>query len=251
MYHIAVCDDTVDDINNMKKLIMTSDEYNRDMEINVYSSGVDMLEDNQSEPYDLIVLDMQMKGLSGYETAEAVRKYNEEAVIVFMSAVCIPQPEHFEVNPYRYLMKNGDKDKSVSIVADMLAEMKRRSKKKRLEVSADGKAFYIEAKEILYLEKFKRGSNIILSPESVLHCKYDKIITREKLEILEEQLKEEGFARPHNSYLVNLRRIKAVDNMEVLMENGERISITRSRKEIFHHEFSRYFSGKYKRGGKA
>ena len=65
---------------------------------------------------------------------------------------------------------------------------------------------------------------------------------------LAEELYDEGFAIPHSSYLVNLRKIISVSGDSLVMENESIISISRACKEKFHHEFSKYFNKKYRRG---
>ena len=82
-----------------------------------------------------------------------LRRYNTQAVLAFCSSVCMPSPEHFNVQPYRYLLKDYPDKKIQQAVDEMLVEMKRRSRKKRLEVTQDGKAILLEAENILYLEK--------------------------------------------------------------------------------------------------
>lgn len=250
MYHIGICDDRESDLRLLEQLVLTSTEYDDTMQIHLYLSGIEFLEVAEKKSMDLVILDMQMKGLSGYETAAELRKYNKEIVVAFCSAVCMPQPEYFEVQPFRYLMKYETVEKQKQIIQDLLTEMKRCSHKMRLEVSADGKAMLLDAQEILYMEKMKRGTRITLSPESILYDSKMKITVHERLEELEKELHNEGFARPHLSYLVNMKFIKAVDNQELLLINGERISITKSRRENFHHEFSKFFTKKYRRDKK-
>ena len=246
MYHIAICDDTIKDLQWLERLVLSSKAYEDTMEIVTFSSGIDFLEADK-RAVDLLILDMQMKGMDGYETAKELRNYNSQAVLAFCSSVCMPSPEHFEVQPFRYILKGQPQDKVELAIEDLLLEMKRRSKKKRIELSEDGKAIILDAEEILYLSKIKRGSRVVLSADAALYGKVTDLTVREKLEELEWELRGEGFVKPHSSYLVNLKRIKAVDNMELLLENGERISISRSCKEEFHHAFSEFFGRKYRR----
>lgn len=245
MYRIALCDDTERDLNRLEEQILSCREYDNTMEIAKYSSGIDFLESG-NKAVDLLILDMQMNEIDGYETAQEFRRYNSEAVLAFCSAVCMPDAKHFEVQPYRYLLKHEAKKMERSI-EELLKEMKRRGKRKRIEATADGKAIILDAEEILYLAKAKRGTRVQLAQNAVLYASMQNVAVREKLEDLQRELDEEGFARPNFSFLVNLKRVRAVDHMELLMENGERISVSRAYKETFHQAFSRYFYRKYRR----
>lgn len=245
MYHIALCDDTQTDLVMLEEMIRASEEYDDSMEIKTYASGIDFLEMDKSA-VDLLILDMQMNGLDGYETAKELRSYNSEAVLAFCSAVCMPNTKHFEVLPFRYLLKDR-KEEMKQAIDELLREMKRRGSKKRIEATADGKAVVLHADEILYLSKVKRGTKVTLAQDAVLYENMKELIVREKLEELQEELCEEGFARPHSSFLVNLKKIKTVNQTEIRMDDGERISISRSCKEAFHRAFSDYFCRKYRR----
>ena len=60
----------------------------------------------------------------------------------------MPQPEHFEVQPYRYLLKKIDTDKMQKNVSDLLLEMKQRKRNSIVEVVSDGKAYRVYIKDI-------------------------------------------------------------------------------------------------------
>lgn len=204
MYHIVICDDREEDLTRFVDFVKSSKEYDNSMKISTYTSGVDFLEAGK-EAVDLMILDMQMSGLDGYETAKELRAYNSQAVLAFCSSVCMPSPEHFNVQPYRYLLKDYSDEKIMQAVDDLLIEMKRRSQKKRLEITQDGKAILLEAEEILYLAKLKRGTKVVLAADAALYGKVTDLVIREKLEELEKELLPEGFAKPHSSFLVNLK----------------------------------------------
>lgn len=248
MYSIGICDDTQKDLQLLKKYVESSTEYEKDMRVHCFVSGMELLEAAEKQHMDLLILDMQMPGINGFEVAEELRKYNKQTVIAFCSAECVPSPEHFRVQPYRYLMKSEPDEYIQELIRELLLEMKRMAIRKHIEVTADGKAILLDVREILYLEKLKYGTEIVLTPESVLYEEGMELHAREKLNELEKELIEEGFVRPQASYLVNLRCVKAVDKLELILENGERLSITRSMRDQFHHEFSKYFTKKYRRG---
>lgn len=248
MYEIVICDDTESDLIQLKMAIENSSHYDMSsMNIHTFNSGMSFLEDMKGNT-DLLLIDMQMQLMSGFETVVELRKKNQTAVVCFCSAVVTPQTEHFEVSPYRYILKNEGKDKIAKTIDDLLIEMKRRKQQKTLEVVSDGRATLIPVNDILYIEKAKHGCHIIMSSASPIKSEDCKITSREKLSVLEEELKDEGFAVPHSSYLVNIKRITSISNDEIFMEGDQRISVSRSCREGFHHEFSRFFGKKYRRG---
>ena len=86
--------------------------------------------------------------------------FNENAVIAFVSGVVLPEPEHFRVQPYRYLLKSADIDERMRDIGELLLETKRRSRREVAEVVSDGEAWRVPVGSILYIEKTKRGSRL-------------------------------------------------------------------------------------------
>ena len=76
MYHIAICDDNENYIVYLEKLLMGrvfSDS--EDIRFYRYRSGEELDRDlYKNIPFDLLILDMQMKSLDGDETAKRFRK---------------------------------------------------------------------------------------------------------------------------------------------------------------------------------
>lgn len=247
MYSIAIVDDTQTDMLALKAFIEESPEFDRStMTISTFNSGLNYLEEMKNNT-DVVFIDMQMELMNGFETALELRKINTSAVLCFCSAVVSPQSEHFEVQPYRYILKNSDRDKIRQTVSEVLAEMKRCHQQKTVEIVTEGVSSRVLVNEILYIEKAKHGSRVVLSATSKLYKEGESLVCRQKLSELAEELAGEGFSSPHKSYLVNVRRIIKVANDEILMENESRISVTRSCRENFQHEISKFFSKKYGR----
>ncbi|MCI8824066.1 MAG: hypothetical protein HFI15_16485, partial [Lachnospiraceae bacterium] len=46
-------------------------------------------------------------------------------MIAFVSGVVLPEPEHFRVQPYRYLLKSADIDERMRDIGELLLETKR------------------------------------------------------------------------------------------------------------------------------
>lgn len=155
MINIAIVDDNMAYLQEMKQNIESCAEYTADMTCDTYCGGDDFLQADCGA-YQLVILDMQMAGMGGYETAQQLREKNEGVVIAFVSGVVLPQPEHFRVQPYRYLLKNTDAGERMRDIGELLREAKRRSRSEMVEVVSDGEARRVPIGQILYIEKAKR-----------------------------------------------------------------------------------------------
>lgn len=247
MYEIALCDDNEEFLEMMQRIIKANPEYELDMLCHKFTSGKDLL-CSEIEKYNLIILDMQMDQITGFDTAKVIRQKNEDAVLAFCSGVVMPQPEHFEVQPYRYLMKMVDAVKMEKTISELLLEMKHRKKNNVIEVVSDGKAYRLNLKDIVYVYRQKRGSVFVVEQsDKDGDIKYEEIQSNEKLIDWYHQLADEGFEFAHTSYMVNMQKIISVVKDDILMSNHQLLRITRTCKQKFHERFSYYFSKKYRR----
>lgn len=247
MYNIAICDDNEEFLEIMKRTIETNSEYTSGMKCYLFLSGKELL-NTSVEKYNLVILDMQMDYMDGYVTAKEIRKKNKDTVLAFCSGVMMPQPEHFEVQPYRYLLKKIDTDKMQENISDLLIEMKQRRKNSMVEVVSDGKAYRINISDVIYIERLKRGSKLVIEQSDKRdEMKFKEIQSNEKLEDWYQQLLKEGFEFVHKSYIVNMQKIVSIVNTDILMSNNHLLRISRTYRQKFHERFSYYFSKKYRR----
>lgn len=81
---ILIVDDTPENLISLKKVLEK-----HDFEIDTASSGEEALKKVLKNSYVLIILDVQMPGMDGFEVAEAISGYSKakETAIIFLSAV--------------------------------------------------------------------------------------------------------------------------------------------------------------------
>lgn len=248
MYNIAVCDDNRQFLETFEKLIRTNSEYEAGMICHKFISGGNLLR-AEVENYDLIILDMQMDKLDGFSTAVRIKEKNKNAVLAFCSGVVMPQTKHFEVQPYRYLLKKMDNSEMQKNITDLLLEMKRRKKKDIVEVVNDGRAYRINIDNIIYVYRQKRGSVIVFEKNvSGNTTQIEELQSNEKLSEWYRQLSECGFEFAHTSYIVNMKKIISVEKDDIVMSSRQVLRVSRTCKHQFHERFSYYFSKKYRRG---
>ena len=246
MINIAIVDDNTAFLQEMKQDIEACKEFTADMACGTYCSGDDFLQSGCGA-CQLAILDMQMAGMGGYETAQKLREKNENAVIAFVSGVVLPEPEHFRVQPYRYLLKSADIDERMRDIGELLLETKRRSRREMAEVASDGEAQRVPVGSILYIED-KEGKP---AHRRSRRCGGRKTLqSNEWLEDWYAQLCAQGFEYAHTSYIVNLKAVTKIMQNELTISNGDRLGISRTCSKKFYQSFSMYFHKKYKIGVK-
>jgi two-component system sensor histidine kinase/response regulator len=80
---ILIVDDTLENLISLKKVLEK-----HDFEVDTASSGEEALRKVLKNEYVLIILDVQMPGMDGFEVAEAISGYSKakETAIIFLSA---------------------------------------------------------------------------------------------------------------------------------------------------------------------
>jgi len=183
---------------------------------------------------DLVFLDVQMPGLTGFEVARRMLDTNAPAHIIFVTAYDQHAIEAFEVNAVDYLLKpvdparlevavdrarrrvtterpgertdgpgaaggytNAQLEKIVQLVAE------RQSRRERLAVKVGERFMLVQSDEIIYASVVDEGITVVTNQ----HAGTSSFRT---LEELHERLDPSVFWRVHRSHLVNINKIKEI-----------------------------------------
>lgn len=246
MYHIAICDDDKEFISYIERIIKQANCGDRhEIIFFEYTSGEELLNNIDGyNQYDLLILDMQLGGIDGDETARVFRKKFPYAVLVFCSGVRPPSVKSFKATPFRYLLKTYSDKKFVSEMQDILTEVERNLQELYIVGHYRNNAIRVRIRNVLYIENAKRGSRVVVHPRAE-EAKFEGLILLdEKLQELSEKFKELVFA--HSSYIVNMNHVEYVDGNELILDSGERLSISRTYQKTFREAFTKSIANKYK-----
>ena len=95
----------------------------------------------------------------------------------------------------------------------------------------------VQTGSILYVEAAGHGS--------VMHTWDGAFPLRESLGEIEKRVNGvPGIAKCHRAYLVNLRFVSAIRNAELILDNGERLPVSRTRIKQVQREFLRYYKSR-------
>ena len=236
MFRIAICDDEEYFRNREKKLIeqyMESRGY--DCLIDLYASGKELLERTDTDmPYDVIFLDISMEEMDGLQTAGRIRKLSENVYIVFVTAYITYALDGYKVGAVRYLLKeeagleNALKECLDTITEHMkeeeaVCEFEFQNGKKKVPVDA---VYYVES-------RLHRVIYFVMENGIKEYARYDR------LDEVEKELRQYGFCRVHQSFLVNMKYAKDVERYRVTLENGTEVSISKKYYKAVEKEYIR------------
>ena len=246
MYKIAICDDDKDYINELEDIISECTEKKVLFQFYEFDSGEKLLNSN-FEDLDAIFLDIQMQGMNGNETAVRLNQSNYQGVLVQCSGIFMPTPETIKISPYRYLLKQDTREKTILEIKEIISKMLARKMCYEIEGSYLREKINFRVADIVYITHHQKGSVLHLQKEKAKRYQEGKIIVPYNFGQLLELLEAADFAIPHNSYMVNLHYVSSFDiKAEFFMADGKRLPMSRGKKDAFLDDLTRYTRKKYK-----
>jgi two-component system LytT family response regulator len=206
------------------------------------SNGIEALEVVARDHPDIVFLDVQMPGLSGFEVVERLSS-NDRPEIIFVTAHDRFAVEAFAMQAIDYLLKPFDEHRlqqALTRAVDHItnrrsAELGRRletlltvpkARPDRLAVRTDGRVVFVNQSEILWIEA---ANNYC-----ILHLlEARRLMLRETLSSVQERLGSDNFARVNRSALVRVDQVKelqpvAYGDYVAILRDGTRLPLSRS-----------------------
>ena len=113
---IAVCDDDETAVSFLRGLIESYPK--QGLCVDGYSSGEELL--GAGRIYDMIFLDIDMKGIDGIETARRIRAHDRKVKIVYVTSYKEYAGRAFSVHAFGYLLKPVKQEKVWKQVEDAM-----------------------------------------------------------------------------------------------------------------------------------
>lgn len=222
---IAICDDEANQIEYLSNVVTTWAKKNRHaVEIKPYSAAKSLLFDYcEEKDFDILLLDIEMPGMSGVELAKAVRKENATVQIVFITGYYEYFSDGFDVSALHYLIKPADERKLMPVLDRAVSNLTYRQRSVLL-TSPEGDR-KVSLADIEYVE----SENVHVAVHTVSGVYRSRI----SLVKFAEQL-DETFIKVHRSYIVNLKYVKKITRTDITMVSGDLVPISRGMYDEVH-----------------
>lgn len=158
--YIALCDDEMNDLMQEKELIekiLPTVLNNTKWEIDIFTSSQDML--NSSKIYNIIFLDVEMDGLNGIETAEALHKKSPSSLIFFVTHHEDYMDEALDNHAFRFWTKPISETRLVYSIQSAIKKLN--TYRRNISVTVKKKLVKILLKDIIYIYHNNRMTYIV------------------------------------------------------------------------------------------
>lgn len=195
---------------------------------------------------DCLFLDIEMPTMDGFQFLKKLK--SRDFAVVITTAYNEYAIKALKNDAIDYLLKPIDTDdlketiakiKKHSIkslnsneVENVLLNFNEKLSNKKITINTDGKLIFLKPEEILFIESDGNYSTIYTTENK-------KIVVTKKLKEVNTLLPEDIFFRIHNSYIINLKKVKEYFKTDgyVLLENNHKIPVSRQKKAAFLDKF--------------
>ena len=153
-YRIAIVDDDQTQSEYLKNIVsFWASENKFSFNVSVFNSAESFLFNGSEQ--DILLLDIEMPGMSGIELAKRIREHNETAPIVFITGYSDYIAEGYDVSALHYLLKPIDKAKLYSVLDKAIKQIGRNEKILNLQ----GEVVRIETRKNKIEEELENAAN--------------------------------------------------------------------------------------------
>lgn len=233
MLHIAMVEDEERYINQMQDFIRRyGEESGEEIQFTIFQDGTEIL--RQYRPiFDIIFLDIEMPGLDGMSTAEQIRKFDSDVVLVFVTNMAQYAIRGYSVGALDFVLKPLNYTTFTLKLKRAVSRARQRESGQVLLSLHEG-IKRLDTRQIYYVEVQNRML--------YYHTDEGNFSLRGTMQSAEKELGPHHFVRCNHWYLVNLRHVSEIRKDTVLVA-GDELEISRRSKTAFLTALTNYMGG--------
>ncbi len=230
MIRVAICDD-IEDVCLSLEDILKKHTFSTNIQVDYFCSGIELFNSFIKKQYDLILLDIELSDAeNGMLISNKIKDVYPNVIIIFFTGKSGYERELLNFEPFRFLSK-PIKEKDLILAVEAAIKRLEGWEEKYFIFKINNVGYKANLKEIIYF--------VSQSPYISIKCIDDQAKFRGKMDDIELELaqKSSDFIRVSKSYLVNKQFIRSYSTKEIVLNNGEKITITRKYTQKFNELF--------------
>ena len=224
---ILICDDEPQMLSNIAKKVS---ECLPDFFVRTFSSGPDLLRSLETEPCDILLLDIDMPDITGLEIARHLAQGQKRPLLLFVTCHDELVYDSFQYHPFAFLRKSRFDVEIEAALTDCLQELEHRER--HFCFRAEGNRVCLFLEDILY---FEAEGNYLK-----LFSKTGQYRFRSTITSVENTLTECGFIRIHKGFLINQAAVRLWSSEKAQLTNGTMLPVGKSYTKAAREQFLRY-----------
>lgn len=220
MLHIGICDGNHIHREQLHKVLATLLFDTTDIRVTQFPTGqqvVDALK-NGTFHVDILFLEIALPDMNGLRVASALRAANFQADIIFLTELERYVFDGYAYHAYDYLIKPISA-KKIGVCIQRYVREKIKNRETYLTIASKGNTERINLWKVRYFESRQRKVAALLDDYEVEFY--------QKVGDLFEIIRDSGFIRVHQSYLVNAAMISSMNSHEVALVDGTTIPVSK------------------------
>ncbi len=233
---IAICDDDKEAVKFHEDIVKNClHSCGIGYEIETYTQSSNLLFDITDDHffYDLILLDIEMPGITGMELSEKIKPHLPNVKIIFITSHIEYAIDAFELSIFRYVPKSDLSNRLVSAVVDA-AKLIELEVGREYIIQAAGRMEKIPYKDIFYIQRDGGKNSMICSRLGI-----SKV--RKSLQQIFDELQAQEFIFIDRGYIVNIIQIMKISDSMAYLKNGETLPISRSHLQEVKKQINRFW----------
>lgn len=222
MVKIAICDDEEKSVALHERMVREClQAAGIGCEITTYTQSRNLLYDITDDAffYDLILLDIEMPGISGMELPQQIKGFLPNVRIIFVTSHTEYAIDAFELSIFRYVPKNNLEVKLPAAVLDA-ARLIELESGQEYTIQTVNRMEKIPFKDIFYVQRDGKNASIVSSAGTAK--------VRKSLQQVFDELNTPEFIFIDRGCIVNIIQIMKISGGMAVLKNGEQLPISRS-----------------------
>lgn len=190
--------------------------------VTVFPDGQTLMEQYICGAWDLIILDVDMPGVNGIDTARRIREKDQKVPLMFITNLAQYAIKGYEVNALDYVLKPVNYY-ALSMKMKKVVALWHLAQEVPLVLKRNSDVMIVPLSQLYYVESLDHSLHY-----HTANGELEQVGARTLADV-EKELPKNQFVRCHNRYVVNLRHVDGISGSH-LRVMGQELPISRNRR---------------------